>query len=240
MYRLFNRGQGPLVSVLLPTRGRTKGLHDALASLLNRAHDRSKVEVILKLDDDDTESIEFAKTLEWAAPIKVMVSPRGAGYWHVHHWLVDMAGHATGDWLLNWSDDALMLTDGWDRFFHQVSAGGPQVIYPDGVYTYLLRNPDRPGNHEFFAVRKEVLNVLGHLSLSPHADTWLATVMKIIERCAYTEIMVKHDNDGMHDRVAEERRMVTQISVVQLCTPEMARQRLVDAAKLLDYIEGKK
>lgn len=239
MYKLFSRGDGPLISVLLPTRGRTQGLYESLRSLLNKMYDRSAIEIILKIDDDDKVTVEFVKDLTWAAPLKVVCSPRGRGYWNVHDWLHEMARHAAGDWFLNWSDDAFMQTPHWDAFFHQICQGGPQTVYPDGIFLYLLRNPDRPGNHEFFAVRREVFNVLGHLSLSPHADTWLATVMKIIERCAYTEIMVKHDNDGMHDKVAEERRAVTAQTVPILCSPEMSRARLTDAAKLLDYIEGR-
>lgn len=235
----FPRGDGPLVSVLLPTRGRTHGLHRSVESLLRQCLDRSLVEILLKVDDDDAETLEFVKGMGWAEPIRVYSGPRGEGYWHIHEWLTFLGTQARGDWLLNWSDDCEMLTQGWERHLLMKQLDGtPLGGFADGVFLYLLRNPQRPGNHEYFAIRREAFHAMGGFGQSPHVDTWLASVFKIIERCEYTEIYIKHDNDRADDQTAKDRRDVTQFSAAYLISSLQSRQRLADAERLLNYIDN--
>ena len=46
------------ISILLPTRGRPKPLEQCLRTLLDRAKDPSRIEVMLAFDNDDTENIK--------------------------------------------------------------------------------------------------------------------------------------------------------------------------------------
>ena len=45
------------ISILLPTRGRPKPLEQCLRTLLDRAQDPSRIEVMLAFDNDDIENI---------------------------------------------------------------------------------------------------------------------------------------------------------------------------------------
>jgi hypothetical protein len=46
------------ISILLPTRGRPKPLEQCLRTLLDRAKDPSRIEVMLAFDNDDSENIK--------------------------------------------------------------------------------------------------------------------------------------------------------------------------------------
>ena len=52
--------EGSVISIILPTRGRTDGaLQDSIKSLLENATDPSKVEIMLGVDEDDQDSIDW-------------------------------------------------------------------------------------------------------------------------------------------------------------------------------------
>ena len=52
--------EGSVISIILPTRGRTGGaLQDSIKSLLENADDPSRIEIMLGVDDDDKESIDW-------------------------------------------------------------------------------------------------------------------------------------------------------------------------------------
>ena len=48
-----------IISILLPTRGRTDVLKKSLESLINTASDPSRLEILLGLDDDDEATRPF-------------------------------------------------------------------------------------------------------------------------------------------------------------------------------------
>ena len=52
---------GSVISVILPTRGRVKSgaLEKSLTSLLENAKNPAKIEIMLGVDDDDQESIDW-------------------------------------------------------------------------------------------------------------------------------------------------------------------------------------
>ncbi len=240
----FNRGLGPLISILLPTRGRVKTLQTSIESLLSKAYNYQNIEFLVKIDDDDKPTIEFMEDYSQflannKVDIRLFITPRGNGYGDIHLWLNELAKEAKGDWLMNWSDDCLMQSRSWDYTIEYMEVQGIKVGLSDGIYVYLFRNPskDRASNHEFFALRKEVFNLLGHISLSPHADTWIATVMGILERSGKVPIFVEHDNDSMKDQTALDGRAITNISSYSYCEPIMVRQRLFDSYTLIKAIE---
>ena len=51
---------GSVISIILPTRGRTNGaLQDSIASLLDNADDCARIEIMLGVDDDDADTINW-------------------------------------------------------------------------------------------------------------------------------------------------------------------------------------
>ena len=52
--------QSSVISIILPTRGRTGGaLQDSLKSLLDNATNPAKIEIMLGVDEDDKDTIDW-------------------------------------------------------------------------------------------------------------------------------------------------------------------------------------
>ena len=109
-----------VISIILPTRGRTGGaLEDSLTSLLENANTPQRIEIMLGVDDDDKETIDwvnnkaadFVKPFGCACKAKIF-SP--LGYEQLNVYVNLLAHSSTGNWLFLWNDDALMQTKGWD------------------------------------------------------------------------------------------------------------------------------
>ena len=127
------------ISILLPTRGRPKPLEQCLRTLLDRAKDPSRIEVMLAFDNDDTENIAYFVDViqpyldnlgvEYSA-----IQFERLGYMRLNEYLNELAQHSQGSWLFFWNDDAVMKTQDWD-----------QVIRDNAQEFYLLRAET---NHE--------------------------------------------------------------------------------------------
>ena len=58
------------ISVLCPTRNRTRLMERVLENCFETCSEPDKVEIIFGIDDDDTESIEMAKALQQEHPTR--------------------------------------------------------------------------------------------------------------------------------------------------------------------------
>ena len=102
-----------IISVLLPTRGRTDLLKKSLESLINHASDPTRIEILLGLDSDDEETRPFIEK-----EIAPYLQEQGVecranifeplGYSKLHVYVNTLSTSATGQWLFFWNDDALM------------------------------------------------------------------------------------------------------------------------------------
>ncbi|MDE2095746.1 MAG: hypothetical protein KGL39_00695 [Patescibacteria group bacterium] len=184
--RLFPRGDGPLVSVLLPSRGRPQGLIASILSFYDRALEPSRVECLIKIDLDDVESQAALAALAVTRPnlpIGIICSERGNGYADFHLWINDLASRSQGDWLLAWNDDAQMLTEHWDEKIEKMwySASNTRVNRlwkaADDFGVFYLDVEGSLGSTAFPLVRRKLTEVLGHYALDPCCDTWIMDVV---------------------------------------------------------------
>lgn len=231
----FLRGPGPLVSVLIPTRGRKDWLLQAIDSLWSLAHDQKWLELVLKVDDDDAETIEVAKRLP--IPVKMIVSPRGNGYLDMHLWVNQMAAVAEGDWLFLFNDDARMATEKWDWLLYHTELDKSWHKNPD-VCLLAAQTEGAPFNTEFVILRRKTFDIIGHFALGPHNDTWIWQVMKFCGSAYYCPLIVQHfqgkiDNDATWDE-GHVHRLVTGPAFNSV---ESIRQRMEDVGKVVDYLE---
>ena len=183
----FPRGPGPLVSVLLPTRKRPDWLKESVASLIDKAVEPSRVEFIIKVDDDDPESFDVATQLmqrhrdQNGGSIQTISTPRGGAYLDMHLWATEMAKLATGDWLYLWNDDARMTVNQWDHIllFASIHQTATWHGCPD-ICALLTHSIELPWATEFMFLRRKVFELLGHYSLSPHNDTYVYRMLSFI------------------------------------------------------------
>lgn len=232
---MFKRGEGPLVSVLIPSRGRPKSLLEAIDSLYSLAKNTNLIELILKLDSDDKETISVVTSLP--LPIKTIISPRGNGYWDMHHWVNDMCAISKGDWLYLFNDDARMTTQDWDQLLLRVQIAN---AFPGVEDVCLLVSPTiyHPNSHEFMFLRHTTYKILGHWSLSPQNDSWIHAVLSMIRFVFDYPIYVQHEE--IDDVTRKGVKAAYGTTCMTLISSEAIRNQIKDALKLQDYIDAKR
>lgn len=196
----------PKISILLPTRKRTEAVIKSIGSLLASAKDPTQIEILIAYDDDDAESKEFFEST-WHAFLeqcgtstKVFESTRH-GYLRLYKYVNMLGQQASGDWLMFWNDDALMLTDNWDE----------EIIKNDGFFG-LLRMPCVTMNHPFALfpiIPKTWIDFFGCISPVNHSDWWIYQVTAPLGRLKNIPVQVYHDRadvtGGNNDETFKEQ-----------------------------------
>jgi hypothetical protein len=141
-------------------------------------------------DDDDPETGVAARDLGYHA-----VSFLRHGYDKLHLYVNDLAELSTGQWLFLWNDDAFMETDNWDLFLDRFNSLAPAVLSPSstGVGHTMCCFP---------IVSRALYDRLGHMSLSPHIDSWLQDLGNQARILHNINVSIMHDRfdlTGGHD-----------------------------------------
>lgn len=180
----------PKISILLPTRKRTQALIKSLNSLLANAADTSQIEILIAYDNDDEESRDFFENVwdgyisQCQATSKIFETER-FGYLRLYKYVNFLAEHATGDWIMFWNDDALMLTESWDK----------EIAKHDDWFG-LLRMPCVTMNHPFALfpiIPRSWVEFFGMVSPVNHSDWWIYNVTFPIGRMRNIPVEVYHD-----------------------------------------------
>lgn len=101
--------ESAFISMVLPTRGRVSSLQRFLRSIMVQTHKPDQLEIIVVVDEDDHESIEF-KFPELRIAKKVVQPGQTMGY-------LNQAGFevSTGKYIMLVNDDIVIQTEHWDR-----------------------------------------------------------------------------------------------------------------------------
>lgn len=238
---MFSRGDGPLVSILLPTRGRPKLIREAVDSLYSKCVDKSAIEFLFKVDDDDQTAIDVVKDLAKIVPARITISPRGKGYYDLHHIINYLSSLAKGDWLFIFNDDALMLTDGWD----QILLNADPTIIPkwggdDDVCLFGPHVIEREISWEFPILRRKTFELLGHFSNHLSNDSYIYWVLSGLNAaCSLSSIKITHFVNDLNDATHKEGRAVIQSWISKFNSPEMEAKKEVDKLLLRTYLDKK-
>lgn len=118
-----------LVSFLIPTRNRIDWLRRTLDSIIHTCSDRSDIEILLRIDDDDKERVALVPELETLYGIRAVIGPRSTGYCNLSNFIDELVYVATGDWAWFLDDDAWIDGNTWQQQLSKLSptATGPAV-----------------------------------------------------------------------------------------------------------------
>lgn len=179
------------ISVLLPSRDRPVSLEKSVRSLRTHAEHPERLEILVACDPDDALTAMTAQ----ACGTTAVEFPERFGYHQLHRYVNALAAQASGDWLLLWNDDALMTTAGWDTVLASYDHTTPLVLSLASTgYGHALCC--------FPAASRALYERLGHLSQSPHIDTWLQDIGRATGRLREVPVHVHHDRfdlTGGHD-----------------------------------------
>lgn len=102
-----------ICSMLIPSRGRLDMLVGAIESI-NNTSDSSMVDVWLKFDDDDNDSLARLSCLSRFPNVQIVIGPRLGGYGSTELFCERMARASCAKWICIFNDDAILQGAGWD------------------------------------------------------------------------------------------------------------------------------
>ena len=155
----------PICSILIPTRLRSSILQETLDSYLNNAASPDRVEVIVRVHDDDPETLEWAKTRN--KKIRVVIGDTEDSYGSTFKFINCIAAVSNGDWLWPAADDHRCLSRDWDN----VLAGW--LPEPRKACVLLTAKVVNWPNGRIPIMSRGLYRVLGHYGLTGFADTYL-------------------------------------------------------------------
>ncbi len=120
------------ISIILPTRGRPEGMHTFINSAFDNCDNKDNVELFIRIDSDDVDSIEYCKTrLRKDIDVKVVIGSRGKGYFSIHTFMDELWPLAEGSLLALMSDDITCETKGWDTLIAPYAEDNYIILWPD-------------------------------------------------------------------------------------------------------------
>lgn len=212
-----------MISILLPSRGRPKALAETIGSLLDLADRPGSIQILIAADPDDTET--SGAELPWQA--SAWTAPERYGYPRLHEYVNRLAEQADGDWLMLWNDDARMLTEGWDTVVREQEPG---VLWP--------HSNDIATCNTFPIWPAAWTKTLGHVSLSPHCDSWIQYLGQTLDRHERVDVDILHDRadlTGGHDDQTRAESLAG-YRTADYGRPDMDAARAADVAALRQYL----
>lgn len=195
------------LSVLLPTRGRTTALEASLNSLLDRAGDPSRIELLLAFDDDDTVSYQYfldsiAPRIDEQSAKYTCFGFQRLGYIRLNEYVNYLAAQSQGRWLMFWGDDAIMETAGWDQRILEVDQFRVLRIPTHNQHPYAI----------FPIVPRAWYEMFGYVSAHQLSDTWCSQIGYITNIIQNIAVQVTHDRFDItgnnHDDTWRNRPML--------------------------------
>lgn len=154
-----------------------------------------------------TQSIENLK-VKASKPelVEVLTNDDVRGYSKMHEYFNEMAARSTGDWLMLWNDDAVMLEQGWDEKIRHAGQG--------------LKILNFTGEMNVFpAVHRSVYEAIGHIALNAHCDTWLQVISRECQIEEYIPLQIEHTPNV--EKYADTRKEFFSESVQKLLVEDV-------------------
>lgn len=193
-----------MISVLLPSRKRTKLLLRCLRSLADNATPKN-FEVCLRIHRDDTETLAALPEILSLCTVRVVIGLQHEGYKNLAWFYQEAAAIARGDYVWVMNDDCVVKTNGWDEVFlkhsqtvqntilmpHKLTAGGS---------TYL-NNPCNP----FMFLPNKCWEKCGQPRFSNQFDAALWSLLRNHGwNTDFPDVEIEHDRDPQ--RTAQDRQ----------------------------------
>lgn len=209
----------------MPTRERPDMAEESIVSL-----GEGDYEVLIYLDEDDKDLLQY-KDLEKKYPrVKVFVEPR-LTYYKFNEMINFLAEKAKGDWLWLWNDDAF-VTQG-NPFEHL------NYLNPDKAR--VLWYNCRPNNHLnlFPAISRKMYEVQGYFSMSPHCDSWamdIGNILGIQEKVPGVWLEHRRDFNTLKDDTKKHTMGAYSVTVPKHSSDEVQKEMQLAIGKLQKHV----
>jgi len=184
-----------MISILMPTRERAALAECMIDSAFETADDKSKLEIHLYVDSDDSKQIAYLKFAEKSNVYVTVGSPcLVSKAWNT------LAAKCKGTILMMGNDDLMYTSKGWDTRLREEVAKYPDQIYCIGFddgFTKDKRRPDGTRICAFPIVSRRWYETLGYFVPEVFRfffhDTWLEWIGRELGRLIFIDDMkVEH------------------------------------------------
>ncbi len=184
-----------MVSVIFPSRGRFNHLVKTLDSIIDNCSDVTKIEILVKLDDDDFETLEKINSYKNIDLINVRISNRKKGYESLNEFYNELYEVSTGEFIFCINDDVIIETQNWDKLIEVYS----------GQLVCLHHNPTYPHNDGWYfpIVSKKILDVIGCVSKSVFYDSYILKLLENLD--VFRNINLSINHSLIHDSTTSEK-----------------------------------
>ena len=225
-----------MISILIPTRGRRRGLERAVRSALQTADDPNCLQFVAYVDQDDALTY-FNFNEEFNLEVQFIIGPRIvlSNCWN------KCAVKAVGDIFQQSNDDVRYQTKGWDSLVYEEFEKCPDKI----LLVHGSDGSSRPsggqgkfGVHSF--VSRRWVETLGYFTpaffSSDFGDSWIGEVADCISRRRYLPFVIEHLHPifgkGEEDATYLQRLVRHSNDNVEQLYRDLAPLREVDIEKL--------
>lgn len=171
-----------LISILIPTRNRVQLLKECLDSINIKTHDHSLVEILLKIDTDDTNTIDFINQYKSISRvlIKDIITDRKKGYGSLDEHMNYLSSFSEAEFLLGLNDDVEILTEGWEqKYIPYVGKNFLLAIHVESIKN-KIKNELWKDYNAFPTIPHDFRAYLGALQGHPMLDDWWEHVIRPI------------------------------------------------------------
>lgn len=194
------------ISILIPTRKRFPRLCRTINSFVDLADQPDQIEFIIGVDSDDIETCDNVGKLsdelaEKNISFTALEFPQ-LGYHRLHDYLNAMWKHSTGDWLIFFNDDAVMVSPQWDTMIRRY----------DGEFKCLAFDTHNHHPYSIFPIIPRAwIEHLGTVSNHHMFDAVISQIAYLLDIMERTSIKADHERfdlvGGEADETAQQRTM---------------------------------
>jgi len=229
------------IAVLLPTHKRTDGLSASVFSLLDLAKDLDSIQFLFGIDNNDSIGQKHFTTviqprLDEVNANYMALEFEPLGYAGLNRYFDTLAGHADADWLMCWSDDAIMETHHWDQHIRKCT----------GEFKLLKVHAHNEHPYSIFPIMPaEWREVTGYLSRHQLIDAEVSQLAYFLDIMKIIDVYVIHDRPDLTGRSVDETAKLKRYfegnpsDRRDFHYPTFTQGRQTDLNKLVTYMKSK-
>lgn len=226
-------------SLFLNTRKRVSTLSKLLDSIVNTAYDINQLELLITVDDDDTESIEFLQSYNKISNIKLIIKPRPS---NLHVSINNMAAQSTGDFLFVLNDDVLFLTRHWDKTVKEFYRDRKNDVYYLATIDTSIDKTKNVRYPSFPILTRKAYNTLGYFMsekfVSHGGDVHLWRIFNSVDRILKTPIVLDHVMHNSQHNIEQMRSDPTAKEAIEMTFNNFVNCWNEDIANEIQLIEN--
>lgn len=184
-----------MISIFLNSRGRVQRLQALFNSIIKTTKDLNNIEVLIRIDNDDIETINFSRFNIYPFEVKYFIGPRPQNLITSYN---ELASKCVGDYLFVLNDDVDILTEGWDEEVRKIPSNEIWLLSAHDTSVDKTNTVNREDNNygSFLIHTRASYEALGYFMddrvKTLGGDSMLWRLYSAVNRIKWIDVMVDH------------------------------------------------